>query len=99
MEFKINKIDPEVRQRIRNITKEGVVHNKTNLKIDKDKKEEDKKQDKSFKEELNKFKKTSKKKIVVSAEKIEDVEIIGYRDDKNLKDTGIGSIIDTMKWI
>jgi hypothetical protein len=97
MEFKINKIDPEVRQRIRAITKEGVVHNKTNIKTDKDKKEDGNKDNKSFEEALKKFEKTSKEKIIVSAEKIEDIEVTVFRDKKNLKDAGIGSIIDTRK--
>lgn len=97
MDFKINKIDPELRQRIQDVTKEGVVHNKTNFKTNKDKKRDSNKDNRSFKEELKKFEKTTKKKILVSAEKIEDIEVTVYRDKKNLKDVQIGSIIDTRK--
>jgi len=97
MDYRINKIDPEVRQRIQDVTKEGIIHNKINLKTSKDKKKNRNKDNKSFEEQLSKFEKTSKKKIVVSAEKIEDVEVIAYKDKKNLKDSEVGSIIDIRK--
>ena len=97
MDYRINKIDPEVRQRIQDVTKEGIIHNKLDLETDKDKKKNRNKDNKSFEEELNKFEKTSKIKTQVSAEKIEDIEVIAYKDKENLKDSEVGSIIDIRK--
>lgn len=97
MDFKINKIDPEVRQRIQDVTKDGIVHNKINIKTDKDKKKHRNKDNKSFEEELNKFENSAKEKIEVSAQKIEDIEVEVYREKKNLKGTDIGLIIDSKR--
>ena len=97
MDYRINKIDPEVRQRIQDVTKEGIVHTKINLNTKKDKKKPKNKDNKSFEEELNKFEKSSKEKIVVSAEKVEDIQVEIYRDKSSLKDAEVGSIIDIRK--
>jgi 23S rRNA G2445 N2-methylase RlmL len=42
MEFKINNIDLDLRQRVEDITSEGMVHNKTAIKLNKDGKHEQK---------------------------------------------------------
>jgi len=97
MDYKINKIDPDVRRRIQNVTKEGIVHTKINLRTDKDKKKHRDKDNKSFEEELNKFEKNIKAKIVISAQRIEEIEVEVYRDKKSLKNLEVGSIIDTKK--
>lgn len=97
MDYKINKIDPDVRRRIQNVTKEGIVHTKINLRTDKDKKKHRDKDNKSFEEELNKFEKNTKAKLVVSAQRIEEIEVEVYRDKKSLKNLEVGSIIDTKK--
>lgn len=97
MDFRINKIDPEVRQRIQDVTKDGKVHNKINLRTDKDKKKNRDKDNKSFEEELEKLGSGAKAKIVVNAQKIEEIEVEAYRDEENQKETEIGLIIDIRK--
>lgn len=83
MEYKLNKVDMEIRQRIEDTTREGMIHRKKEIKIDKDAK--GKKEDKDFSDELKKYKGKNKKVILVQAEKIEeiDVEAVRYKSEEN----------------
>ncbi|GAA0724329.1 hypothetical protein GCM10008905_18060 [Clostridium malenominatum] len=95
MEYRLNKVDMEVRQRIEDTTREGMIHRKKELKIDKDAK--DKKEDKDFSDELKKYKGKKKKVILVQAEKIEeiDVEAIKYKGEEN--NLSRGRFLDTKR--
>ena len=60
MEYKLNKIDTELRQLVNDATKEGKVHgNKETYKVNKDKKERNKKE---YSEELKKRIRKTKEK-------------------------------------
>ena len=41
MEFKLNKIDVEIRQRVKDTTKSGVVHRKDSITVNKDRNPKD----------------------------------------------------------
>ena len=97
MDFRINKIDPEVRLRIQNVTKEGIIHRKIDLRTNKDKKKHKNKDNKSFEEELNSFEKNTKAQIVVNAQQIEEIEVEAYKDEKDQKGSELGLIIDIRK--
>ncbi|WP_052101073.1 hypothetical protein [Clostridium haemolyticum] len=93
LEYKLNKIDTELRQMVNDSTKEGKVHgNKETYKVDKDKKERNKK---NYGEQLKKqlFKK-NKKKIIVDAVKIKSVKVDAFRD-KESKNLIRGRFLDT----
>ncbi|MCM8710959.1 hypothetical protein M2651_07960 [Clostridium sp. SYSU_GA19001] len=57
MEYRLNKIDTDLRQKINESTKEGKVHGTKNISINKDKKEE-KKEKKDY--SLKRYKATQK---------------------------------------
>lgn len=91
MEFKLNKIDTEIRQKIQDNTKEGLIHRKQEVKINKDTNKD--KRDRDFSNQLKKYskKKSDKnKKISIEAEKINevDVEAFIYEDDKENLSSG-----------
>ncbi|MCY6483660.1 hypothetical protein OW763_04750 [Clostridium aestuarii] len=81
MEYKLNKIDIELRQRVHDATKKGKIHGNKDLnKIDKDKREHKKEErEGNFKEKLAKQKK--KKKITVDAVKAENVNIEAFKEE------------------
>ncbi|WP_196247194.1 hypothetical protein [Clostridium novyi] len=93
MEYRLNKVDYELQQLVNNATKDGKVHgNKETNKVNKDKKERNKKQySDHLKKELSKQK---KKKIIVDAMKVENVKVDAFRerDSKNLSQ---GRFLDT----
>lgn len=96
MEFKINKIDMEIRQRINEKRKEGKVHSNGNVKINKVRfdKDDNSRNDK-FEQIMSKIKK-GKKKIIVQATKSEDLEVEAFKEGKvSLEDIGI--YLDTKK--
>lgn len=99
MEFRLNKVDPEVRQRVNDLTSSSRIHNKKeDTVIDKDKKENKNQSNEKFKEELEKVQKGTKKKLAVEAVKIESMKITAFRDeDSKQKENVLGSIIDTRK--
>lgn len=88
MEFRLNKIDTSLRQKINDATKEGKVHGKSDVKVDKDKNREEKQ-----KFDLKKYGKQIDNKITVSA----------IKDDQNSKcdvitnDNSKGKLIDVRK--
>lgn len=79
MEFKLNKIDTEIRQRVNDATKEGKVHTKNDIVISKDKREQKKKDKNDFKHELTKYNKRGKK-MTITAFKVDTMEVNAYRD-------------------
>lgn len=92
MEYKLNKIDTDLRQRVNDAVKEGRVHSTKNIAVNKDKKEE-KKEKKNYN-----FKSYSKdKKIVVNAVKSENIEVDAFKEDVKENDSFRGSYIDVKK--
>ena len=87
MEFKLNKIDTDVKERINNITKEGVVHNKTSPFINKDKYDKDS----NSGDEKNK-----KGQIVIEAEMDNGIEVEASKDEDE-ESSFIGRFLDTRK--
>ncbi|MFT8313951.1 MAG: hypothetical protein ABF633_06795 [Clostridium sp.] len=96
MEFRLNKIDVEIRQRINEKRKEGKVHSNGNVKINKvNSDKNDNSRDDKFEQVMSKFKK-GKKKIIVQAVKSESLEVDAFKDSKvSLEDIGI--YLDTKK--
>ena len=70
MEFRLNKIDPEVRQRVREATNANKVHNKRKIFVDgSDNKNKEKKGGGSFETELGKYKQEKSKEEIVRRHK------------------------------
>ncbi|WP_195509789.1 hypothetical protein [Clostridium tyrobutyricum] len=100
MEFRLNKIDPDVRQRIKEITRSGKVHNKSEISIGKDYKDRERRQQGNFKAELSKYKdKNSKKHFFVEATKVEEVKVPAFKNEDECfsVDNNRGSILDVKK--
>lgn len=95
MEYKLNKIDTELRQRVNEITKEGKVHSKQNILISKDKKEQNKKNSRDFKSELIKYD-AKGKKLTVNAYKTQSSDVEAFRDEDE-EDVSKGIFLDVRK--
>ncbi|AVQ44420.1 TPA: hypothetical protein ACX96Z_000782 [Clostridium sporogenes] len=99
MEFRLNKIDLEVRDKIKEQTKEGKVHSKQNITINKQEKDNNPR-DRSFYEQLKKQRKNKQKNIKVKAVKYikgENLDIEATKEELEGKATIVGTIIDTKK--
>ncbi|APM39300.1 hypothetical protein [Clostridium kluyveri] len=100
MEFRLNKVDPEVRQRVKHTTSAGKVHNKRGIFINKDYRDRGKDRQGNFSSELNKYKQgKNKKAILVKAVKTEEVQIEAFKEQKDniSKDRERGTILDVKK--
>lgn len=100
MEFRLNKVDPEVQRRVEKITSTGKVHNKSEIFISKDYKGKKNNNEGNFKSELTKYKQgKNKKRIFVEASKVEKVEVKAFKEEKeNLsRDNERGNILDVKK--
>jgi hypothetical protein len=101
MEYKLNKIDTELRQRVNEATKDGKIHSKQNLIINKDKKDKKDKKDNSgqrekFKSMLEKYDGKGKK-LTINAFKSQSGDVEVYRDEEQSDDTSCGIFIDVRK--
>lgn len=101
MEYRLNKIDLDIRQDINNETREGKVHSKKGIKVGKEK-SEDRRGQKKYQEKpkkkfiLSKYVKGSK--ITVDAVKIENIAIQATKEDgQHSKDNNRGLFIDARK--
>lgn len=94
MEYRINKIDTDLRQRINDITKEGKVHGTKSISINKDAQEQ-KKKNKEFKKYLSQQR--NKDKLLVEAVKSENVEVEAYKEGSDAEDSAKGVFLDTKK--
>lgn len=96
MEYKLNKIDIDVRQSINSETREGKIHSKKGISVNKDKNRDNKDgQSKEFK--LPQSTKNGKY-IVIEAEKKNDIKIDATIEDKEFKKvTSTGVFIDERK--
>lgn len=99
MEYKLNKIDPEVRQRVNETTSAGKVHTKTGLNINKDNKDKKNRNGNDFSAQLEKQKNKNKDKFSVQAVKLDEVEVSAYKEEvENLdKDETKGHMLDVRK--
>lgn len=98
MEYRLNKIDPEVRQRIKETTKPGKIHAKAKISVNKDSSEKKKDSGRDFSSELEKQKNDKdKKKIIIEAIKVEEVEISAYKEAELTKDEARGNILDVTR--
>lgn len=96
MEFKLNKIDIEIRQRVKDTTKSGVIHRKESISINKDRNPKgNSKSYEEFKDKLLKYKKNQK--ITVGAFKNEQYEIEVFKENLEKEQRSIGNFIDTKK--
>lgn len=99
MEFRLNKIDLELRDKIKEQTKEGKVHSKQNITINKQDRDNNSK-DRAFYEQLKKQKKNKNKNIKIKAIKYvkgENLNIEATKEEIEGKATIVGTIIDTKK--
>lgn len=92
MEYRLNKIDTDLRQKINDAAKEGKVHGTKNVAINRDKKEE-KKEKKDHK--LERYSKS--KKLLVDVVKTENIEIDAFKEKTDIQERIIGSYIDIKK--
>ncbi len=100
MEFKLNKIDPEVRRRVKETTSANKVHNKRDIFVKSDSKDKEKNKQGSFDTELSKYKQgKSKRKIIVQATRTEEVEVKAFKEEGQVlsKDDKKGTILDVKK--
>lgn len=100
MEFRLNKIDPELRQRVKETTSADKVHNKREIFINKDHKDKGKNGEESFYSELSKYKQgKDKKRIMVQATKVEEVEVKAFKEERQTisKDDRRGTMLDVKK--
>lgn len=100
MEFRLNKIDNELRNEINSKTKEGKVHTKEGIAINKESGQGKEGRNQQLqKEKFNSFKYAkNNNKIFVNAMKVQDIEVKATIDHKNTtKETYKGSFLDTRK--
>lgn len=96
MEFKLNKIDVELRQRVKDTTKSGVIHRKNSIMINKDRNSKD--NSKTYEEFTKKVKKYNKKhKITVNAFKDNQYDVEVFKETLEKEQNKIGNFIDTKK--
>lgn len=92
MEYKLNKIDLDLRRKINDSSREGLVHGTKNIEINKDKQEE-KRKNRSYK--LEDYDKS--KKLVVKAVKVENVQVEAFKEKAKTDDNTKGMFLDIKK--
>lgn len=103
MDFRLDKVDPELRQRIKETVSSRRVHTKSGLIINKDNKDKKKGGSQDFSQELEKHKNNQKNKdkkiISVEAVKTNELKVSAYKDetDELVKDNFRGHILDVKK--
>jgi hypothetical protein len=91
MEYRLNKIDTDLRQKINDDTREGLVHGTKNITVNKDKQKEEKKHRKY------KFEHYDKKKLMIDAIKTENVEIDAFKEKVEHEEGSKGVYLDVKK--
>ena len=95
MNFLLNKIDTDFRKKIYEQTKDGKVHRKSNILINKD---SEKQRKKFFNDYVNDEKGKKIKKITIKATKSKETTIsINAEKDENLNTTSYGTFLDVKK--
>ncbi len=92
MEYRLNKIDTDLRQKINDATREGLVHGTKNIAINKDKQREKKERNQNGLKHHNK-----NKKLFVDALKAENVEIEAFKEKTEAKENVKGMFLDIKK--
>ncbi|MBU3159060.1 hypothetical protein KPL37_04715 [Clostridium frigoris] len=96
MEFKLNKIDVEIRQRVKDTTKSGIVHRKGEISVNKDRNPKNNSETyEEFKGKISKYKK--KHKITVGAYKNAQYDVQVFKETLEKEQKIIGNFIDTKK--
>jgi len=87
MEYRLNKIDTDLRRKINEAASESKIHPKKEIQVNKDKEEKNgRQQAEEYKEEYKHGKQNKNRKIIINAEKICNVNIDGFiGDEKELK--------------
>ena len=87
MEYRLNKIDTDLRRKINEAASESKIHSKKEIQINKDKEEKSgQQQAQEYRNESKHEKRTKNKKIIIDAEKTLNVNIDGFiSDDKDTK--------------
>lgn len=93
MEYRLNKIDPDLRRKIIEITKEGKVHRKESTIIDKDREDNNKKNKKKYVGQLKKNRNT----IIINAVKTESVQVDAVMDEISEGKESKGMLLDVLK--
>jgi uncharacterized protein YcbK (DUF882 family) len=92
MEYRLNKIDTDLRQKINDDTREGLVHGTKNVAINKDKQKEEKK-NRNYK--LEHYDKN--KKLMIDAIQTENVEIDAFKEKVEAEEGSKGVYLDVKK--
>ena len=96
MNFLLNKIDNDIRKKVYEKTKDGKVHRKSDIIINKDSEKQKKKFFREYVEEEKR--KPKEKKIVISATKSEKPHISLHGEkEENLNAMGYGTFLDVKK--
>lgn len=97
LEFKLNKIDTELRYKVKEQTSEGKIHNNGSLYVNKEKnnKEREREKEESNKKPV-KLLKYNDKKIIVGEENIIEVEAF-LDDNKKTNEKILGRYLDSRK--
>ncbi|MGH4125773.1 MAG: hypothetical protein ACREV6_22920 [Clostridium sp.] len=96
MEFKLNKIDVEIRQRVKDTTKSGVIHRKGSISVNKDRNpKENSKSYQEFSSKLLKYK--NNHKITVGAFRNNQYDVEVFKDVLEKEQRIMGNFIDTKK--
>lgn len=96
MNFLLNKIDNDIRKKVYEKTKDGKIHRKSDIKINKD---SEKQKKKFFNEYVEAEKEQAKKKkITINATKLDKSNISLYGEkEENLNAMGYGTFLDVKK--
>lgn len=98
MNFLLNKIDNDIRKKIYEKTKDGKVHRKSDIKINKDSEKQKKKFFNEYVEAEKEQAKKKQKKITINATKTENSNISLYGEkEENLNAMGYGTFLDVKK--
>lgn len=97
MEFKLNKIDSDLRQKINDATKEGKVHSKKDIVIQKQENRRGKGEQMEFAKQLKKYEEKPKSNLIIKAEKIDEVEVDVYLERDTKSSIRKGLLLDTKK--
>ncbi|NNU76042.1 hypothetical protein [Clostridium estertheticum] len=96
MEFKLNKIDVEIRRRVKDTTRSGVVHRKGEITVNKDRNPKNNSETyEEFKGKISKYNK--KHKITVGAYKNAQYDVQVFKETLEKEQKIIGNFIDTKK--
>lgn len=96
MEFKLNQIDTEIRQKVKDAASEGKIHTKQGIIIGENKRED--KDNNNFNCEFKKYN-NSKKKLVISASKRNEIEVDAFMEnnDEENRFSSAGALLDIRK--